>query len=104
MRNILHDWDQESCLSILKNIILALGTRSSILIDEIVLPEKVDRATRNAEVTAALDIVLMAAIAGCERTMVMWEELLSEVGLRIVEVRTYDRLGNSILVVRKDGM
>lgn len=78
-----------------------MGPDSSLLIDELILPETVERASREAEVTASLDIVLMAGIAGRERTMSMWEELLKEVGLRVEEVRTYDHLGNSILRVKK---
>jgi demethylsterigmatocystin 6-O-methyltransferase len=35
---VLHDWDDEKSLEILKNLVPAMGPDSLILIDEMVLP------------------------------------------------------------------
>jgi hypothetical protein len=38
MRTIIHDWDDDKALEILKNLVPALAPDSRILIDDMVLP------------------------------------------------------------------
>ena len=84
LRYILHDWPDEKCREILRNIIPAMGPDSVILIDEMVLPNK------NVHWQATLvDLTMMACLASVERTLAHWERLLDSVGLRIVQLYTY---------------
>ena len=40
MRTVLHDWDEENSIKILKNTAAAMGADSQLLIDEMALPNK----------------------------------------------------------------
>lgn len=64
MRNTLHDWPDEQCLVILGHLRRDLGERSSILIDDIVMP--VQGAHRHA---TTYDMVMLAAFASRERSV-----------------------------------
>jgi demethylsterigmatocystin 6-O-methyltransferase len=84
MRKIMHDYPDEKCVAILKNITAAMGQESVILIDEIILPNKgaLWRATQS-------DLVMMSCLAGMERSRKQWEELMEKAELRIVGVWGY---------------
>lgn len=84
MRNILHDYPDDKCLVILKNLITAMSKDSMILIDEMVLPNSNVhwQATR-------IDLTLMASLASVERTKAQWQALLDQAGLEIVNIYTY---------------
>ena len=75
---------------------------SSILIDELVIPEKIEDSGKRAEWVSCMDIAMMAGNGGQERTKSNWEELVTAVGLKLVDIREYDCMGNSILIVKKE--
>jgi len=85
LRHIMHDWTDEDCIRILKNISPALGTDSRILIDEVVLPE-----TGWPWQVAVSDIAMMACFGGMERSQEDWGMLLDRAGLKIADVHIYD--------------
>ncbi len=87
MRHILHDWTDEECLRIFKNIVSAMGPESLIVIEELVLPE-----TNQPWQVAMMDIMLMGSLGGIERTKGEWESLLTRAGLRIVDCLIYDEV------------
>ena len=72
MRNILHDWPDATCLTILKHLRAAMGADSVIIIDEIVV-----RNTESLWKQVNYDIVMMSALGGMERTKEQWKKLLS---------------------------
>jgi hypothetical protein len=43
----------------------------------------------------------MAALAGRERTREDWKILFNNVGLDVREIRTYDGLGHSVLIMER---
>jgi demethylsterigmatocystin 6-O-methyltransferase len=100
LRNVFHDYADEGCRSILRHIKDAASPDSTIIIDELVLPGKLDGVSAVAEVNASLDILLMASLAGQERTEAQWHALLQAEGLAIRELRQYDHRGHSVLIVR----
>ncbi|KAF7589009.1 hypothetical protein BBP40_004940, partial [Aspergillus hancockii] len=81
MRGILHDWPDETCRRILNHTVDALGPESVILIDDMVLP-----ATGVNWQTTQVDLCMMMAMAGRERTHEDWSALLDIVGLKIVNI------------------
>ena len=99
MRNIMHDYTDEKCIEILRNIMPAMGSDSVILIDEIVMPDK--SAHWHA---TALDICVMTMLAGRERTLKQWQTLLDSAGMEITGIYTHTaHLQDSIIVaVPKD--
>jgi demethylsterigmatocystin 6-O-methyltransferase len=56
---VLHDWSDEKCVAILKNIVPAMEPESQVLIDEVVLPD----TGVNWQV-AQMDLIMMASF-GC---------------------------------------
>jgi demethylsterigmatocystin 6-O-methyltransferase len=84
LREVVHDWSEDKCVEILRNLIPALGRGSKILIDDLVLPE-----VGCSWQAAGADIAIML-IGGAERTLAEWEQLVVKAGLRILEVHAYD--------------
>ena len=81
LRGVLHDFPDDKCQLILRNIIAVMGKESSILIEEMVLPSSGVhwQATQ-------VDLTMMCALGGVERTEDQWRELLDAVGLKIAKV------------------
>ena len=78
-RAIFHDWADEACRRILRQITAVMKPQySKILISEYILG---DGKTRGFP--AALDVQMMALHAGMERSESQWRDLLAGVGLRI---------------------
>lgn len=98
MRNILHDWNDADALRILRCTRLAMGPRSRLLLDEMVMPE--------AGVhwhAAQLDMLMMAVLAARERTMAQWQQLVRRAGLRLRKVYRYtEYLADSIIECVRD--
>jgi demethylsterigmatocystin 6-O-methyltransferase len=85
LRHIMHDWPDEDCIRILKNIIPAMSPDSIILIDDVVLPE-----TKVPWQVSMMVLAMMAALGGTERTEGDWESLLDQAGLKIAHITRYD--------------
>jgi len=93
MRNILHDWPDDRCRTILSHLRDAMGPDSFVLIDEMVLPNE------SASLSAMqLDMIMMASASSMERTEQQWIDLLDSVGLEIAHTYVYtESLKDSIL-------
>ena len=84
MYGVLHEYPDEKCRVILQNTAAALGKDSVILIDDLVLPN-----SRVQYQATQVDLLMMCAHAGIERTKAQWEALLDSVGLVISERYEY---------------
>lgn len=90
---MLHDWDDEKSLQILKQLVPALQKGySKILINENVVPD----AGASWSITA-MDFLMMALGAVRERTEKQWRELLSSAGLKVVNIWTYEQGTESLI-------
>ena len=79
---ILHDWPDENCVEILKNLASAMEPGySKLCVNDIVLPDQ--GATRFATQS---DLNMMAHLAACERSESQWRSLLQRAGLEVVKV------------------
>lgn len=83
---VLHNWNDEKSVQILRQIKPAMAPDSVLLINDMVLPE-----TGVPPFSTSLDLVMLGACAGRERTLVDWKNLFSQVGLAIVDCNLYDR-------------
>jgi demethylsterigmatocystin 6-O-methyltransferase len=98
MRNILHDWPDNECVTILKNTAAALAPDSVILIDEMVLPDTGAHFHATQQ-----DIALMSTLAAMERTREHWNSLVKKAGLKITNICTYTvSLRESIIEMVKE--
>ncbi|KAK3116159.1 hypothetical protein LTR53_003768 [Teratosphaeriaceae sp. CCFEE 6253] len=94
MKNFLHDFSNEKCVTILRRLRDACEVDSMILIDEIVL--STDTASGQY---SRPELQMMCYLVTTERSQLQWAELLAEGGLQLRHVYTYDaELGDSIIL------
>ncbi|MFI9740895.1 methyltransferase [Nocardia sp. NPDC052278] len=86
LSHILHDWDDDDCLMILQACAAAMAQRSRLLIVEAILPDD-DGAPHPARM---LDLVMLAVLAGRERTLSEYRRLLDGAGLSLQQVLSTD--------------
>lgn len=93
MHSALHDWTDDDCRKILKNVVPAMKRRhSKVLINENVIPE-----TNAYWETTSLDIIMMADFASTERTAGDCHELVESAGLNIKKIWTAQRGVESLI-------
>jgi len=95
MHSVLHDWPDDVCKSILKQVAGAMKKGySKLLINENVIPDK------GADWQAtALDMMMITLFSSKERTYSQWSQLLEspELGLKIVRVWTVKHSQESLI-------
>ena len=95
----MHDYPNYKAVTILRQTVTAMTSESVVIIDDMIIPDTGAhwRATQ-------IDMVMMTTLAGLERDMAQWEELLDEAGLKIIEVKTYteDLRDSVIIAVRNE--
>ena len=81
-RNVLHDWNDDICRTILTETRRAMEPSvSRLLINQWVVPAR--NATR---LMTAMDLNMMSVLSAMERTEKQWYELLESSGLRIKKI------------------
>ncbi|KAG7657208.1 Winged helix DNA-binding domain superfamily [Arabidopsis suecica] len=84
MKWILHDWNDEKCVEILKNCKKALPETGRIIVIEMIVPREVsetDLATKNS---LSADLTMMSLTSGGkERTKKEFEDLAKEAGFKL---------------------
>ncbi|KAK4629377.1 O-methyltransferase ATR12 [Fulvia fulva] len=84
LHSVLHDWPDDSALSILANIKCSMTEGySKILLMERIMPARARDMDPRA---AVLDIQMMCNFAALERTEAQWRDLVVRAGLRVVRV------------------
>lgn len=97
-RQVFHDWPDEDCVKILERTREAMSSSSTLLIDEVVVPE-----TGAHWMVTQRDLSMMALFNSKERTESQWEELLSQAHLRVVGVHCYDKKVLACVIEAKIG-
>lgn len=97
LRDIMHNWSDAKCKSILQNITAAMDKNfSTLLIDQYVLP------STGADLRVAeMDILMLLHTSGIQRTVPMWEKLLSSAGLELVKIWSSNSASESVLEIKK---
>jgi O-methyltransferase domain len=81
MSVILHDWDEEKCLRILRNIAKAAPSGARLVLLEMVVPEDA-----SPHPSKSIDLVMLAMLGGRERTAAEWRDLLEAGGFSLDRV------------------
>jgi hypothetical protein len=81
IKRVLHDWDDESCLTILRNCRRAMVPGGRILVIDAVVPPG-----NEPHQAKAVDMMLMTGFPGRERTEAEFAGLLAAAGLRMSRV------------------
>ncbi|HEV2260997.1 MAG TPA: methyltransferase [Candidatus Rubrimentiphilum sp.] len=82
LSHILHDWDDEHALRILRTIRNTMSARSRVLIVESVL----DAAVNRWDAGLLTDMQMMIVLGGKERTREEFRSLLSAAGMRLLRI------------------
>lgn len=77
---IIHDWPMGQAKRILSNIAAAMDQESTIIVDEMPLPD--EKAPLDL---VTYDVLMMLNVSGIERTIGDWRDLLDSCGLELVE-------------------
>jgi len=85
MKHILHDWDDEKCIQILKNIYKTAKLNSRVLVAEVVINKP---GTPQQVWPSHFDIHMMVATGGRERSLKEFEELFAKSGWKFVASHT----------------
>lgn len=81
LKYILHDWDDESAVSILKNVRRSMGNRSKLLVIEQVMP-----AGGEPSISKFLDLQMLILLGGQVRTEVEYRSLYETAGFELTRV------------------
>ncbi|KLO30031.1 hydroxyneurosporene methyltransferase [Mycolicibacter heraklionensis] len=81
LKTVIHDWDDEQSLAILRNVRAAIAPGGKVLLFEMVLPEGAP-----AHLGLVLDLEMLVAAGGQERTRREYAELLSQAGFELQRV------------------
>ena len=81
MSHIIHDWSEDQCLTILANCRKAMAPNSRLLLIEMVLPS--DNSPHPGKM---LDIIMLTAPGGQERTESEYRTLLDKAGFKLTRV------------------
>lgn len=88
MKWIIHDWNDDECIRILKVCYNAMPKGAKLLIIDAVIP---DDSQNKPHIGKLLDIVMMACITGRERTLSEFREIIEKSGLtfnRLIDIGT----------------
>ncbi|MBA2558655.1 MAG: O-methyltransferase [Propionibacteriales bacterium] len=83
IKSVLHDWDDEQCLQILRNVLVALDGKPDgrVIIVESIVPE-----LNEWDFSKLMDIEMMVNVGGRERTRTEWAALLERSGFQLTDV------------------
>jgi hypothetical protein len=81
LSHVIHDWSEEQCLTILGNCRRAMGPKSRLLLIEMVLP-----TGNTPHPGKLLDMMMLVAPGGQERTEEEYRSLLAKAGFRLTRV------------------
>ena len=95
LKHIIHDWDDDRCVRVLRNCRENMDGDGRIFCVDTVLPPMGDTSAAAGKI---LDIMVLLAIGGRERTRAQWEALYGAAGLRISRITPLqDNFGTSIV-------
>jgi len=82
---IIHDWDDEQSLAILRNCQGAMAPNGRLLLVERVVPERIDPGADTQSILLA-DLQMLVLTGGHERTAVEYRTLLAGAGLALARI------------------
>lgn len=92
LRTVLHDWDDEKSVEILRNLSPAMSKVLLVPIDDMAL-----RDTGIYWGSACLDLKMLTFLGAQKRTESQWHALIKRAGLKLVDTLHYHKLLYSII-------
>lgn len=95
LKTIIHDWDDESCVRVLRNCRSKLPEDGRVICADKVVPPMGDTSASGAKL---LDMLMMVSLPGKERTEAEWRALYDEAGLEVASMTLINpRSGESLI-------
>ena len=85
LKSIIHDWNDEEAVQILKNCRKAMHDTSRILLIEPILPERVEEFSLAVE----MDLGMLLVLNGRERTVSEYKNLYAEADLELTNIISF---------------
>ena len=82
LKSVLHDWDDERCVAILRHCRAAMDDAARLVIVELILPERMTPSGPTLS-AALVDLIMLAYAGGRERTEAEFKQLLQQASLRL---------------------
>jgi hypothetical protein len=101
LRQILHDWDDEHCVRLLRTCRAAMPPGARLLIIELLAEERA-LAGPAGEMTAIMDLYMLSIFDGKERTRGEFTQLLAEAGFAIADITLLDERLGAIAAIPTD--
>ncbi|KAG6417531.1 hypothetical protein SASPL_119714 [Salvia splendens] len=79
LMSVLHDWNDEECIEILRKCKEAIKEKVMI-VEAVIGEEEEEDGDKYSDVRLALDMVMLAHTSGKERTLKEWEYVVKEAG------------------------
>jgi DNA-binding transcriptional ArsR family regulator len=96
---ILHDWDDETALHILRNCRSAMNDAARLLVVELVVPATDDPAPAPGvtRLVRQTDLEMLAVVGGRERTAAEFSELLAQAGFDLARILPLEGMPWSVI-------
>ncbi len=85
LKSVIHDWDDDASVAILKNCRIAMHDKSKLLLVERVMPEIMKHSPHEQRM-AMIDINMLAMQGGRERTKAEYRALLANAGFVLTRI------------------
>lgn len=90
---MFHNHPPHKVLQLLKETKAAMAPDSVMLIDELIPPEMGGHVD-----VLSMDLTMMTAFAGMERTAEQWRHILAEAGLKLVNTYVYNAVSHETVL------
>jgi len=91
MKTILHDWNDEDCVKILKTIHRSSGGNAKLLLLELVVPPVIKAGDPYGGFASSVDVHMMVCTGGKERTADEWKKVLDDSGFVLDTINVVER-------------
>ena len=81
MKHIIHDWNDEQCITLLQNCRKAMTVGGKVLVVEIVVPEGNEPSPGKL-----IDLQMLQYLPGCERTEKEYRQLFDNAGFKLTRI------------------
>ena len=81
MKYIIHDWNDEQCITILQNCRKVMANGGKVLVVEMVVPDGNEPSPAKF-----LDLQMLQYLPGCERTEKEYNQLFDKAGLKLTRI------------------